>query len=290
MNRTQKKCLIATAGGHLLLIAVLVFGSAFFMSRSKVDETQVLTILPDNVVDGANSGVRNAQLPAPTPNPPQPEPPKPTVTPPPQPQPQPKPEPVKPPDPEPVKPPKLTDTELKPVDKGETPVKPQPKKIEISLKPVVKPATNSKDTAAAAEAQRQAKLARDRRDKAFRDAMNNISQNTSSATEIEMPGEGSEAYADYASYVKTIYERAWIVPDDASSDDADVKVSITIARSGKVISAKVVDKSGDARMDASVRRALDRVESIGKEFPASSKDSERTFIINFNLKTKRMLG
>jgi hypothetical protein len=43
-------------------------------------------------------------------------------------------------------------------------------------------------------------------------------------------------------------------------------------------------------MDASVKRALDRVESIGKEFPASSKDSERTFIINFNLKTKRMLG
>ena len=75
MNRLQKKCLVATAGLHLLLVLVIVFGSAFFISHTKPDETQVLNVIPANLVDAAfNSGVKNATPPAPMAKPPEPTP------------------------------------------------------------------------------------------------------------------------------------------------------------------------------------------------------------------------
>ena len=93
MNRLQKKCLIATAGFHLLLILALVFGSAFFTEQDKPDETQTLTVIPANLIDAAfSSGVKGAQPPPPTP-----------IAQPPEPQPQPKPQPTpEPPQPKPV--------------------------------------------------------------------------------------------------------------------------------------------------------------------------------------------
>src|SRR5476649_754534 len=68
MNRLQKKCVIATAGFHLLLLVILFVGPAFFNSKPKVDDTQVLDVIPANLIDAAfNSGVKNATPPAPTP-------------------------------------------------------------------------------------------------------------------------------------------------------------------------------------------------------------------------------
>jgi hypothetical protein len=70
MNRLQKKCLIATAGFHLLLLVILLVGPAFFAPKPKVDETQVLDVIPANILDDAlNSGVRGAQPPPPAPAP-----------------------------------------------------------------------------------------------------------------------------------------------------------------------------------------------------------------------------
>src|SRR5271154_2930606 len=66
MNRLQKKCVIATAGFHLLLLVILFVGPAFFNSKPKVDDSQVLDIIPANLIDAAfNSGVKNATPPAP---------------------------------------------------------------------------------------------------------------------------------------------------------------------------------------------------------------------------------
>jgi TonB family protein len=89
--------------------------------------------------------------------------------------------------------------------------------------------------------------------------------------------------------VKSIYEQAWTPPDDTASDDAIAKVSVTIGSDGAVITSHVVNPSGDARVDASVQRTLDRVNFVAP-FPDGAKEKERTFIINFNLKAKRMLG
>src|SRR5476649_475534 len=68
MNRLQKKCLIATAGFHLLLLVILFVGPAFFNSKPKADNSPVIDVIPANLVDIAlNSGVNHAQPPPPTP-------------------------------------------------------------------------------------------------------------------------------------------------------------------------------------------------------------------------------
>ncbi len=104
-----------------------------------------------------------------------------------------------------------------------------------------------------------------------------------------MPGTGSVSYASYESVLKTIYEREWHTPDDASNDEADTRVSVTIRRDGTVISAHILTPSGDAKVDASVQRTLDRVTFIAP-FPDGATENEKEFIITFNLKMKRMLG
>ncbi len=51
MNRLQKKCVIATAGFHLLLLVILFVGPAFFNARQKPDDSQVLDVIPANLID-----------------------------------------------------------------------------------------------------------------------------------------------------------------------------------------------------------------------------------------------
>ena len=251
MNRLQKKCLIATAGFHLLLLVILLVGPGFFTAKPKPDDTQVLDVIPANLIDAAfSSGVKAAQPPPPTPivKPPEPqpqptpEPPKPVV----------KPEPVKQPDPEPVKPPdKLPPDDLKPVVKPLT--KPPEHIIKPDLKPIVRktPPKNT-DNSEAENAAKEQKRLRDQRIKAFQNAARSIKENSSSATTVETPGPGSVSYANYASVVKSIYTQAWTPPDDTASDDANVRVSVVIGRDGSVITSRVLTPSGDASVDRSV--------------------------------------
>ena len=142
--------------------------------------------------------------------------------------------------------------------------------------------TSEADARAAAKA---AKL----RAKAIANAARAIKANASSATTVEMKGESSVSYANYASVVKSVYDQAWTPPDDMAGDDANTKVSVTIGSDGTVISSRIIEKSGDERVDASVQRALDRVTFVAP-FPDGAKEKERTFIINFNPQAKRMLG
>jgi len=287
MNRLQKKCLIATAGFHLLLVLTIVFGSAFFTSHQKPDETQVLDVIPSILIDAKlSSGVKAAQPPAPTP-----------IVQPPAPQPQPTPPPptpvVTPPTlvekvenlfkPEPKK---LSPDALEPVEK---PAKPTPKKKEISLTPVVRTVPKVSPDTSDADAREAAKAAK-LRAKAIANAARAIKANASSATTVEvLPGTSSVSYANYASVVKSVYDQAWTPPDDMAGDDVTTKVSVTIGSDGTVISSRIIEKSGDERVDASVQRALDRVTFVAP-FPDGAKEKERTFFINFNPQAKRMLG
>jgi TonB family protein len=198
--------------------------------------------------------------------------------------PQPKAEPVTPPE-------KIQPDDTKPADTPEPKPKPKPHKIEVDLKPVARRNTPAVDNSAAEakEAAKEAKRVRDARLKAIQNAARAIKENSSSSTSVDMPGDSTVAYANYASIVKSVYTQAWIPPDDTASDDANVKVSVTIANDGRVISAHIVGPSGDASVDRSVQKTLDRVSEIAP-FPDGSTDKERTYIINFNLKAKRMLG
>jgi TonB family protein len=287
MNRLQKKCVIATAGIHLLLLLILVFGSAFFSPRPKPDDKQLLDVIPANLIDAAfNSGVRNATPPAPAPvvvPPPQPISPTPVVQPASQP-PAPKPVVTPPPTlmdkvekyfkPEPVKP----TPDLTPVEK---PAKSEPHKIQPNLTPTVRIAPNISTPNSKPDNSRD-------NAKAISSAIRNLKRNLSPGTTIDMPGDSTVAEADYASAVKSIYDRAWTLPDSIANDDENVKVTVTIASDGTVISARIIERAGDAPVDASVQRTLDRVTFIAP-FPDGVTEKERTYTINFNPKAKRTL-
>ena len=274
MNRLQKKCVIATAGFHLLLLVILFVGPAFFWAREKPDDSPVLDMIPANLVDAASTGVRSAQPPPPSPAPMvAPAPPTPTP---------PEPKPVVQPAPAP------TPTLVNKVEKFFTPEPPKPTPPVTENQPHT-PKVNLQLTTRTVpkNASTPAKTTPDN-SKAIRSALRALRANLSSSTTIDMPGNSSAAAANYAQVVKSIYEQAWTPPDDTASDDANIKVRVSIASDGTVISASVIGPSGDASVDVSVRNTLERVQFI-QAFPAGSADTERTYIINFNLKSKRQM-
>jgi TonB family protein len=296
MNRMQKKCLVATAGFHLLLVLILVVGPGFFRETPKPDDTQLLDVIPATAVDVAlNSGVKSAQPPPPTPPMIQPPPP---IVPPPQPQVQPQPTPP-PPTPEPAKP----DTSL--MDKVKEFFKPEPvtpapepdetaKPTEHKTKHEIKVdlTTVNRTTVEKSQPHRtseEARRAEQLREEKIQSVVRNLEQNFTPSTKVEMPGTSSVSYASYASIIKSIYTKEWAPPENTANDEANVKVSITVSSDGTVITAHIVDPSGDSEVDDSVQRTLDRVTFIAP-FPEGSTEKEKTFIINFNLKAKRMLG
>ena len=255
MNRLQKKCAIVTAGVHLLLVVILLVGPAFLASREKADNLPVLDVIPANLIDAAfNSGVANAQPPLPAV---QPAPPPPA--------PVPAPEPIR----EVVKTPAL---EPKPVEK-KTPN--QPHKIDINTQPTTRTAPKASPTDAA-------------RALAIKNAIRNLKKGFAPGTTIEMPGNSSVAYANYAQAVKSVYDQAWTLPAEIANSDETTKVSVSIASDGTVISAHIVTPSGDAKVDASVQRTLERVTFIAP-FPEGAVEKERTYIIYFNPRIKQSL-
>ena len=261
MNRLQKKCIVAAVGVHLLLLVILIVGPAFFTPKSKTEDFHVLDVIPANLIDASvNSGVQNAQPPAPVVTPPQPPP--------------------TPPAPKPVATPSTLAQTLERLFKPE-PVKPatnttQPRKIQINKQLVTR--TPPKDVPDNAQQAR-----------AVRSALRNLKKNFTPGTVVDMPGNSSgAAYASYRDAIATIYYEAWTPPGNADNDEANTKVSVTIANDGTVISARIVTPSGDTHMDASIQRTLERVTFIAP-FPNGAVEKERTYIINFNLKAKRML-
>ncbi|HTB85271.1 MAG TPA: TonB family protein [Candidatus Sulfotelmatobacter sp.] len=255
------------AGTHLLIV-VVVLCSGFIRSAPKVDQTDLLTVIPSMAIDALmNSGVKNPTPPAPTitpptPTPPTPEPPQPVVTPPPKPV-------------EPVTPPEKPDDWI-PVKIPAKPVKPQEHTDDFT--PTKR---NEADNAVVQKAAQAAQRQRDQRAKAFAKAMAAISKNASSATEVDMPGNSSVSYANYGAIVTSIYHQAWIAPDNMASASAVVSFSVTIARDGSVISSRITQTSGESSVDRAVQRMLDRVSFI-HQFPDDSKDRERTYNIDFN--------
>ncbi|MFO1515022.1 MAG: TonB family protein [Verrucomicrobiota bacterium] len=278
MSRLQKKCFIGASGMHLLLLVVLFVGPAF-MSGDKVDDTPVLTFIPTITTDDKVSGGG-----APKPPTPQPQPqPQPQVQPP---TPQPQPQPAREPDPPQVETPKITKPSPDSLD-------PQPEKkthqVKVSdtvvkIKQPSRTATTSKpNTQTAYNTDRQQQVA---------NTLRRIQGNLSSTTTVEMPegpGGGGPSYANYKQVVRKIYTDAWTVPADVTDDEATVKVSVTIARGGNVISSSIVQSSGSALVDRSIQATLDRVTFVAP-FPEGAKEAQRTFTINFSLKAKKLLG
>lgn len=176
------------------------------------------------------------------------------------------------------------------------------KKPVIDLTPVTRSRTAKVDDKAQARAQAQAREeareeARQEADRrrriasAFGNAVNSLEGSRSGSTTIEWkgPGGGGVPYANFLQAVKSVYQRAWIVPDGITDDNATVTASVTIARDGTVVSSHITRSSGNAAVDRSVQVTLDRVKWAAP-LPEETKDNQRTVSINFNVAAKRALG
>jgi TonB family protein len=304
MNRLQKKCVVASAGVHLLLVLILFIGPGFISSPSKPDDFAILNFVPLKTVDelvAPGGGNPKAQplaatpLPQPAPQPPaQPQAAPPPIIPAPQPQPQPQRQPEKVREPDPPK-------DLKPAKQLEDSLEPakerQSKKIEVSTKLVTRPKDSNADKKARMEAEaqeEQAKAQADARRRLARQigkAAEHIGSDLSGGTTVEMqgPGGGGIPYANFIQAVKSRYANAWLLPDGVVDEEATTEVSVTIARDGTVIDSHITSKSGDSVVDRSVQTTLDRVR-YAAPLPENAKESQRTIRIFFSVKAKRLIG
>lgn len=283
MDRLAKKCVITAGIMHGTLVLVLIAGPAFLGSDSKPDTSQILTIIPDNAISsgaavmgqGTPNGGRS------TPAPPEPKPPEP-----------PKPVPVVK-IPEPRNDPKPVDPPLKPNPESTDPSD-KPRKPVINLTRIVrKPSTTTaKPNTSAADEKAKAQAEAKQAAKRFETTMNNIRTGSSSGVDVGpvgVPTGSGRSVAAFNDILKSIYFNNWHEPSDVTSEDGVVKVSITVARDGSVVSSRISKSSGDAAVDRSVQRTLENVTFI-KPFPEDWKESQRQFQLSFSLKAKRSLG
>jgi len=178
----------------------------------------------------------------------------------------------------------------------------EPKKVAVSLNPVVRNSEDPAKAKKAAEALRQKELIaqQEQYQKLMKDKLATIGKNIDSlnnnlssggGVSIDLPeGPGiGKTFVNYAQWVKEIYDRNWTVSDSVIGDDGIVRVEIVVQRNGTA-RGKIIKSSGNAALDRTVKAAIDRVSNIGYPFPAGSTDNTRTFIINFNLSSKRQTG
>jgi TonB family protein len=290
VNRLQKKCFLASAGFHLLLLVILLVGPAFMASQTKPDNMPVLDFVPLKTVDDALSGGGNpnAKAAPATFEKLQPTPPAPA----------PKPEPPPPEKARTPEPPKETISEVPPRTEPEYSLEPskerKPRKPNIVLTPVKRPRDTKDDSKAQAEAREQARQERERRQRiaaALGSAANSLESSLSGSTTIELrgPGGGGVPYANFLQAVKSIYQNAWVVPDGITDENATTGAAVTIARDGTVVSSHITRSSGNPGVDRSVQVTLDRVKWAAP-LPDTATENQRTVNINFNVAAKRAAG
>ena len=329
MSRLQSKCVLGSACLHGLLCLVLVVGPAL-MTRKVEDSPSVITLINANLTDAASGGGNAGPVapppvdpPVTTPVTPPEKPVQPPADPPKQVE---EVKPVDPPAPKPVEKAKveeihkaadgdmkLTPLPKKKVEPTTTPVqdslkrplvpakKVEPKVVKtapkVDLTKTVKRDTKAiEDAMAKADAEREGQIRKKRAD-AIGKGASNIKSKTSAPTTVEATGggdgSGGQASINYRNYVAETYKNEY---DDAlakttgiASGDFAVRVSVTISNSGKVTGSQVITKSGNPALDKLVQRVLDGVRQI-RGFPADAQDSERTFILRFELRPESRQG
>ena len=280
MSRLHRKCLIASTAVHGLLLLVLLVGAAFLDRRPEPPlDLTLLDVIPDKVVDALISGGGNpAAQPAPPPQPPvQQIVPRPVKTPKPEPL---RPEPEPKPQPKPDNPPKEPDVKVA----NPTPAPPKPKpQITVNTKPSrVNPPKRQNDQPAIRPG------VTDSLQSLFEGATSRLNRELTPHTTIGVPGPGGEAFASYKDLVISIYEREWMKPMGIEQP-ATVKATVTIARDGRVLSARITQLSRNRTVDDSVDQVLRRVKEI-RPFPEGAKDDTRTFDLSFELTPAELSG
>ena len=277
MSRLLKKCMVLSVGFHVLVAALLIAAVTFFIAKPEKVQPTLSMIAPeilDNILKPKSAqATRTPPTPAVrrnvVPQPPkrvEEAPPK-TVTP----------EPVK------ITPPKKVT--LKPVPrKATTPDKPKatpPKKIQINTSTKTVGSRNPEQTAKPVPERPNINPS------ALTQKVQNLRGQLSAGIKVNVSGTNAAAFTSYAQFVVSVYKRTWepLLPKSLAKYRVAV-VSVTVDRSGRVISAHIARKTGNTELDRSVQRALDRVKTIGKAFPSGSKESKRTFTLDFTPKIR----
>ena len=280
MTRLLKKCIFLSIGLHVLVAALLIAVAAFFITKPEKVAPTLSMISPevlDNLLNPQSAPMQSRVTPTPpqppvqrnrAPEPPAPRPPKkvapvPTPTPP-------KPLPKKASPTKKTTPPKSTPAKKRP-----------PIKINASTKTVNGGGSTSRPPVTSAKRPSV-------NTEGLGKTVKNLRNQLSAGIKVNVSGANAAAFTSYAQYVVSVYRRTWepLIPKTLARSRVAV-VSVTVDRTGKVLSARVVRKTGDAALDRSVQSALDRVRSIGKPFPSGSNDSKRTFTLDF---TPRIQG
>lgn len=150
-------------------------------------------------------------------------------------------------------------------------------------------ATQNNNSDAEDKARAQAAAQGAARQAALSGAARSIAGGLSTSTSITIPGDGNGAFLNYGTAVVSIYESRWTIPSNLAGGNNNVRAKVVIRKDGTVISADIVDKSGNTGVNQSVQRVLDSVRFI-KAFPPGATDAQRIFYINFDPNKKRHSG
>ncbi len=301
MTRLQKKCFLISAGMHGLLLAILLASSAF-RDKPETVSLPILTMIPANILDAPGAGGGSPEpavapqpaQPQPQPAQPQPQPVAPAV------QPQPQPPVVQQRAPEPVQRPQPHETVTEPTQPSLLPKKTVVKRtheIQPDFTPTsaptrktkVKPTETASDESSSPSSSRAD--ARRRQIAQSLDALaTGVRNSGAKGTVVDMPGQGGgEAFVGYETVIYNAYYHAWNTPDSVANKLAGADVKIVVARDGTIVSAEIINKSGESALDKSVERVLRAVTRL-PPFPASAHDEQRSFLLRFNLEAKEGSG
>lgn len=327
MTRLQKRCLVTSAATHALLLALLIFAPGFRSPRTELlADGPALSLVPGELIDAALApgpppALEPSRSPDPTPPAAHSTPPVARAA---EPERASAPE-VPPPDPTPPPPDKSTHRvkappEAKvdlPITEGgsfvlpaaekespkKPPVKEKPKFNFNDAKPVknptpnlrlpdrdkFKPADRGADEGPAKPDTRMRDLA-----KSIASAAGSLEKGASRGTiEISVGGAGGGGgggggggNSTYAWLVRQAYSNAWLSPQDVTDELATVEVEVTVRRDGKILTSRITKRSGIGSLDRSVQNALNKVFQI-PPFEAGATEDQRTFPIDFNLRSRR---
>ena len=276
MIRLLKKCIVLSVGLHVLIVALLIAAATFFITKPEKVQPTLSMIAPeilDNILKP--NSTQTARTPPTTAvrrnvvaQPPKrvEEAPK-IVTP----------KPVKITPPKKVIP-KPTLRKVTPPDKTKTT---QPRRIQINTSTKTVGSRNPQEPAKSIPAKPKINSS------ALTQKVQNLRGQLSAGIKVNVSGASTAAFTSYAQYVVSVYRRTWepLLPKSLAKSRVAV-VSVTVDRSGRVISAYIIRKTGNTELDRSVQCALDRVKTIGKAFPSGSKESKRTFTLDFTPKIR----
>lgn len=124
-------------------------------------------------------------------------------------------------------------------------------------------------------------------DQFFR-AVDNLFQGLSSATSILADGASGtrQGNSAYSQIVKAIYDKNWDpIGFGVSGETKPATARVVIGNDGRIISAEIIDRSGDLQMDQSVQRTLQQVKTI-EPFEPAAREAQRSYVIKFDVRAR----